>query len=81
MKEATSLKVGGETAASILMSRFLAKGFKLNVPASGPSARLLGVLFCSDLLRPLADHTVTTFGCPLRCNEFCGPMIHCPEIS
>ena len=65
MKQATALKVGGETVASCLKSRFLAKGFRLNVPTTGPSARQLGILFCG-FLRPLADHTVTT----LRANGF-----------
>jgi hypothetical protein len=60
MKEATSLKADGKAAASLLRSRFFAEGFRLNVPATGPSARQLRIRFWAGFLRPLANHTVTT---------------------
>ena len=62
MKEATSLKADGETVALLSESRFFAEGFRLNVPATGPSIRYLWDRFRKRLLRPLADHTVTALG-------------------
>jgi hypothetical protein len=62
MKEATSLKADGEAAASLLRSRFFAEGFRLNVPATGPSTRYLWDRFRKHLLRPLADQTETALG-------------------
>jgi len=63
MKEATSLKADGEAAASLLRSRFFAEGFRLNVPATGPSTRYLWDRFPKALVEAAGrSHRDRTWG-------------------
>jgi hypothetical protein len=81
MKEATPLKEGGETVAC----RFVVPDYCKRLQIKSTHHRAFGPA-SGDLVRDWIleaagkSHSDHTLGAHLDCNEFCGPMIPCPEI-